>query len=91
MQTFDTPENACPHCGVELNAASLVHGGGGPRPGDATICYRCAVVMVFDDNLNLRPLTPREQEKADNDIYIQGARLAIMQMNQDDPWNQSQN
>jgi hypothetical protein len=57
--TVRTPDNPCPSCGSELNAAT---GPAGlpPDPGDISVCYDCGEILTFNDDLTSRKLTARE-------------------------------
>lgn len=48
-----TPTNLCPHCGYMIDRASGLDGEQGPRPGDVTLCLRCAEVSLFGATLQL--------------------------------------
>jgi hypothetical protein len=59
------PKDHCPECGYALDAASTPDGRKGssqpqPKPGDITLCLKCAAVFVFDEQLRVRPLTEEE-------------------------------
>ena len=54
--------HTCPHCQSEHELTSNLMGkeGGGPSPGDASICITCCEFSVFQDDLSLRK--PNEEE-----------------------------
>jgi hypothetical protein len=48
-------KNTCPFCGdVTDRATDPLNGLEFPSPGDASICWGCAEVSVFNDKLDLR-------------------------------------
>jgi hypothetical protein len=53
-KTTRVPCGHCPRCGYKLDAASS------PRPADPTLCLRCGLLLVFDDEL--RPRAPSARE-----------------------------
>jgi hypothetical protein len=44
----------CPHCGAELEAASLVDSDDATRPGDVTVCLMCVTPLQYNPDLSLR-------------------------------------
>jgi hypothetical protein len=49
------PEQICPACGYDLDAATYAGKEDlRPRPGDVSICFKCANVLVFDVDMKLR-------------------------------------
>lgn len=52
----------CPKCGHVLNAAAAVGevGAVSPEPGDASVCIKCAAVLVYAEGLALRLMTDEE-------------------------------
>lgn len=57
-------EDICTNCGHPLNRVSIPGDEDvpDPNPGDATVCLYCSHLMVFDDNLVLRPPNDAEME-----------------------------
>lgn len=57
MESYRVKPSACPECGKRNDSARYVQGGGrkrrGPEPGDVTICFGCAGILEFDEDLNL--------------------------------------
>ena len=52
-----------------------------PKPGDPNVCIYCGHIMAFDENLQLRDLTPDEELKIAGDpalMVIQQARTAVI-------------
>jgi hypothetical protein len=63
--SFLLPAQVCPACGYVLNAAREVvppgeEATGPPVPGDETVCWGCAVVLVVDARGTLREQPLRE-------------------------------
>src|SRR5881397_156752 len=55
-----TPINACPFCRQKFDRAMSAYNSTNPRPGDASVCHRCAGLLVFTDNLAIRAMTNKE-------------------------------
>lgn len=59
--THEHKPNKCLNCDAVLDASSSTdEDTRGPEPGDATICFYCGHLMVFDHELNLR--NPNDDE-----------------------------
>lgn len=75
----------CPHCGDELNAATAARAEyQTPRDGDASICWMCGKIGIFEDRApgGVRLPTKREQRMLDADEQIQkmlAARREVME------------
>lgn len=54
MTTYRAPQRLCPSCNKTLNAHTAVTGVEGPEEGDATVCFGCLSVLVFDSELQLK-------------------------------------
>lgn len=50
----------CPRCGVQNDMVTPVGRNDHPKPGDFSICYYCACLLQFDENLKLIALTEKE-------------------------------
>lgn len=50
----------CPNCDKHLDRSTGAGHGQAPKPGDLSICYYCAVLSVFTDELGLRRVTLEE-------------------------------
>lgn len=49
------PMSRCPNCDEPNDYAGAVDGSDAkPRPGDASICWRCGHLCVFDEDLRLK-------------------------------------
>jgi hypothetical protein len=56
-----TNKPTCPNCKVVLDACTRVDGAPDtPSPGDYTACPYCMSIAMFDEGLQLRPLTEEE-------------------------------
>jgi hypothetical protein len=53
--TVMVDETPCPVCKTEHNAATAIDGKHvSPKPGDISICYECATILEYGDNLQLQ-------------------------------------
>lgn len=44
----------CPYCSYAMDSVTEAEGKNvKPSPGDASVCFNCAQILVFDNNLNL--------------------------------------
>jgi len=50
------PSNPCPHCEAPLAWATGFNTAP-PAPGDPTLCNECGHLLVFTEDLNLRPIS----------------------------------
>ncbi len=46
-RTILTAPTACPYCGCLLDRVTGLTTGGAPAPGDVSLCFRCANVLVL--------------------------------------------
>lgn len=56
MNSTRVPESHCPTCAKLLDSATSVSDASTPEPGDLSICFYCATLLTFDDNLVLQAL-----------------------------------
>ena len=61
MNDTRTPKSPCPICGYVMDAATMVNGSAGPKPGDVSICMRCGAVNLFGEDLTIRAPTADEK------------------------------
>jgi hypothetical protein len=55
------PKQHCPVCGYELDAATCASDKvSRPKPGDVSICFKCANILVFDADMKLREPMSKE-------------------------------
>jgi hypothetical protein len=74
MVTHRRAAEPCPFCDNALDAdTGATPGGGGPKPGDVGICWRCLRPLVFDENLHRRRPTPAEDVEIAGDQIVQAA------------------
>jgi hypothetical protein len=81
MPKIDTASN-CPCCGKKLDGAtSLDNQPVLPSKGDLSICFYCATVSIFDENLNIKQLTKEEFSQLPEDIKtsIRSARDSLIE------------
>lgn len=55
-----TPQ-PCPYCDRMNDAGTNMNNQKPPKPGDWSLCYTCAQVSVFDENILMRKLNPAEE------------------------------
>ena len=67
----------CLACGYAMDSATVVTSKRRPKPGDVSLCVRCANVAAFRDDLQLRPLTELEKVSVLSDPLIITAVQAI--------------
>lgn len=67
IETSRTRSNPCLRCQAALDAAS---GPGAPKPGDFSVCFECANLAVFADDMSLREPTDEESRIAATDQNI---------------------
>lgn len=53
-ETYSIPPQKCPYCGVKLEFSTATVSGDVPEPGSYSICVRCFLPAVFDDNYLLQ-------------------------------------
>lgn len=56
------PNNICGHCGNPLDAATTASNHS-PREGDISICVYCGNINIFQKDMSIRELTPKELEE----------------------------
>lgn len=60
------PPSSCPGCSYHMDSASSADGRPvRPKPGDPSVCLKCAVALVFTDELTLRLMTVADVEALD--------------------------
>ena len=68
----------CPVCANILDAAGAMRGEASPRPGDFTLCLKCATILCFTAEMNLAVATEDEMAELTPAEYAAYARLADM-------------
>ena len=64
-------EITCPFCGIRTDSVMDIQlQGKQPKPGDVSVCARCASIAIFDDELGLRYPTTEEQAVIDSNPKI---------------------
>jgi len=63
LNTFKTPTCKCPVCSYEMDACSGVDGDSAPAKDDITVCYNCATLLLFNDDLTIRLPTVQERKE----------------------------
>jgi hypothetical protein len=65
VPTLRADAGRCPHCFKLLDGHQALEGHDQrPGPGDVTVCFGCAAVLVFDDQLEVRAATDQERTEA---------------------------
>lgn len=59
----------CPVCSTRIDAVSPLKGMATPKPGDLTLCFGCAAMLVFDQPPALHAMTDAELAGLDDDEY----------------------
>lgn len=73
----------CPRCGYEHDQQEcLTSPKATPRPGDLTVCIRCAELLVFDGQGGVRQPTDGERAEYEPEVQIAELRRAIQIINQ---------
>lgn len=82
--TTEVPRDHCPNCLGPLTKATNATQGDDdpPKPGDVTICFHCAAVLTFLDNLQLTIFPELEIEKLSDGERkaIRSARTTVLAM-----------
>jgi hypothetical protein len=73
MPSHDTEPSPCPFCGKVNDRASSVGGEIAPESGDYGVCFGCASVVVYGDDLKLRAPTEAELAEAQADAELMHA------------------
>ena len=60
LPDFALPDDHCPACGHEFDAATNMTDTAAPKPGDLSVCISCATVLEFGFNLK-HALFPTER------------------------------
>ena len=51
----NNPHQFCPSCGYTIEEhTSLDNTSAKPRPNNLTLCFNCAIVLQFDENLKVK-------------------------------------
>ena len=51
---------SCPNCGKKLDTATGVGHDRTPKPRDFSVCLYCKALLVFNEDLSIRPATKAE-------------------------------
>lgn len=60
MSTYRHQATTCPGCAKKLDASSGADGVA-PKPGDCSICWYCGAMLLYQEDLTLRPMTNAEK------------------------------
>lgn len=75
-RTSVVPDSSCPNCGAEFTQATNQKGRM-PKPNDATVCIKCATILVFTDQLTVRAPTTEELDKLSREPELQRIVQAV--------------
>jgi hypothetical protein len=68
------PEIECQTCHYIIDSTSGAFEDAWPRKGDLTVCMKCGTPSLFDENLNMIPLSPQELDEievTDREAFVQ--------------------
>ena len=68
-------ESRCPNCGYKLDPTIKGFGEHTPVAGDASICFNCGDIMVFNAYMSLRKPTPQENLDIGMDVRVIEAQI----------------
>lgn len=64
----------CPHCGAQHDQAASVGARARPKPGDVSICVKCAGVAIFTtDGAGARKATKEERAEIEADPRVRAS------------------
>ena len=69
----------CLRCGRFQDSSTAVEGRVTPQPGDICVCFDCAHIMAYKDDLSFRELTDPERVRLAGDLKLQRLVHAIRQ------------
>lgn len=73
-----TKENSCPKCNSKIDSISDSSNKDlTPMPGDLSICFNCACILILKEDLTVRSITKDELDKLDKETVD---RLACVQL-----------
>lgn len=76
---YPTADTVCPHCENKIEACTNMQAaGGGPKPGDLTLCAYCAAALIFTDGLGVRPATPDDLADLDDESRASLVKAAVV-------------
>jgi hypothetical protein len=70
----------CPSCGARLTGVTPIDGRIGPKAGDASVCFYCAAVLVFEADLSLRCALPEERTTMLQDQTLAAVHKAAVEI-----------
>ena len=71
----------CPYCEHEMTDQAAVGHVNIPRPGDCSLCIRCAEAGIFTDDFGLRKPTEGERRLLETDEHVKGIQRRIRDAN----------
>lgn len=70
-------QDNCPHCGSPCDAASSTKNQKPPTAGDLSICFYCAGLLRFKEDLKLKVLSEEEFNKLPQEIQDELKQLQL--------------
>lgn len=64
------PEFRCLKCNYRMDCTTEAFGEGMPKAGDLSMCMMCGYLMVFNEDLTVRELTPEERVRVKSDPNV---------------------
>lgn len=77
MTSTPIPVATCPHCGYRMDMATEAYGDTAPKPGDISLCAKCGVLAVFDEQMRQRAPTPAEALAFNADPRVIRAQIVL--------------
>lgn len=75
-----TVASVCRVCGERLDAATAaISEHATPVPGDVSVCFYCATVSIYADDMTLRAPTPEERRELDASDEVTRVVRSILQ------------
>jgi len=77
LSTHRTRAVPCPKCGAELDAATSMNDpeGGMPEAGCVLVCFRCACLMQFTEDMSLQEMTAADLEALNPEVLLDLMRV----------------
>ena len=77
-ESWPMPESSCPVCKHKFNRVSDLKESKRPKPGDITLCIKCAAVLHFDKEMRVQKLPCMDLLDEAHQNQIQKLRAAIL-------------
>jgi hypothetical protein len=77
MNKTKIPLSYCPNCGHKLDPTIEGFDEHMPVAGDASICFSCGDIMVFNADLSLRKATAQENIDIGMDSRVMASQISV--------------